>query len=43
MVCSFVAGWLALKWLSAWLERGRWHWFGVYCLAAAIAVLALGR
>ena len=43
MVCSFVAGWLALKWLSAWLERGRWHWFGVYCLAAAVAVLALGR
>jgi undecaprenyl-diphosphatase len=43
MVCSFVAGWLALKWLSAWLERGRWHWFGVYCIAAAAAVLALGR
>ncbi|MEO8921817.1 MAG: undecaprenyl-diphosphate phosphatase [Caldimonas sp.] len=43
MACSFVAGWLALRWLSTWLERGRWHWFGYYCLFAAVAILALGR
>lgn len=43
MACSFVAGWLALKWLSSWLEKGHWHWFGFYCLAAAVAVLALLR
>jgi len=43
MVCSFVAGWLALKWLAAWLERGHWHWFGFYCLAASIVVLTMGR
>lgn len=41
MVLSFVAGLLALMWLSQWLEAGRWKWFGVYCLAAAGVVLAL--
>jgi undecaprenyl-diphosphatase len=35
---SFVAGLVALKWLSRWLENGRWYLFGVYCLAAAAAV-----
>lgn len=39
--CSFLAGLLALKWLSKWLEGGRWYLFGIYCLAAALAVLAL--
>jgi undecaprenyl-diphosphatase len=38
---SFLAGLLALKWLSRWLEAGRWHFFGVYCIIAAIAVFAL--
>lgn len=42
-VIAFVAGLLALKWLSAWLERGRWYYFGVYCLAAGIAVELLHR
>ena len=41
MVFSFIAGLLALKWLSNWLEIGRWHFFGVYCLAASAAVFAL--
>jgi undecaprenyl-diphosphatase len=35
---AFVAGLLALKWLSGWLESGRWYLFGVYCLIAAVAV-----
>jgi undecaprenyl-diphosphatase len=35
---SFLAGLLALKWLSGWLENGRWYLFGVYCLVAAVAV-----
>jgi undecaprenyl-diphosphatase len=39
--CSFLAGLLALKWLTRWLEHGRWHWFGIYCLAAAVAVAFL--
>ena len=35
---AFIAGLLALKWLSRWLEAGRWHFFGIYCLAAATVV-----
>jgi undecaprenyl-diphosphatase len=38
MVCAFVAGLVALKWLSKWLESDRWYLFGIYCLVAAIAV-----
>jgi undecaprenyl-diphosphatase len=41
LVCSFLAGLLALRWLSRWLEQGRWTYFGVYCLVAAGAVAAL--
>jgi undecaprenyl-diphosphatase len=43
MVCAFFAGLLALKWLSRWLEQGRWYWFGIYCLIASgvVAVLYL--
>lgn len=41
MVLSFVAGLFALKWLSNWLERGRWYLFGIYCLAAAVVVFVL--
>jgi undecaprenyl-diphosphatase len=40
-VLAFVAGLVALKWLSSWLERGRWIYFGVYCMIAAIVVAAL--
>ena len=43
MICSFVAGVLALRWLTRLLERGRWHWFGYYCLLAALAVFAVTR
>jgi undecaprenyl-diphosphatase len=43
MVLSFLAGLAALRWLSAWLERGRWSWFGYYCLAAAAAIFAMFR
>jgi undecaprenyl-diphosphatase len=37
-VLAFVAGLVALKWLSGWLENGRWYLFGIYCLVAAAAV-----
>ena len=40
-VFSFIAGVLALKWLSSWLESGRWHWFGIYCLVASAGVFYL--
>lgn len=42
MILSFLAGLLALRWLSSWLEAGRWHLFGIYCLVASAAVLWLG-
>ncbi|HET7212905.1 MAG TPA: undecaprenyl-diphosphate phosphatase [Terriglobia bacterium] len=41
MACAFLAGLVALKWLSSWLEKGRWYWFGIYCLAFSILVAAL--
>jgi undecaprenyl-diphosphatase len=41
MACSFVAGLVALRWLSRWLENGRWHYFGFYCFAAAAGVCLL--
>jgi undecaprenyl-diphosphatase len=42
-VLAFLAGLLALKWLSRWLEGGRWYLFGIYCLAAAAVVAGLHR
>lgn len=42
MAFSFLAGLVALRWLSRWLERGRWHFFGAYCLAASLIVLWVG-
>jgi undecaprenyl-diphosphatase len=38
---AFLAGLVALRWLSRWLERGRWYVFGIYCLFAAAAVATL--
>lgn len=42
MALSFVAGLAALRWLSHWLEQGRWYLFGIYCLLASLVVLAVG-
>jgi undecaprenyl-diphosphatase len=38
MACSFAAGLVALRVLSAALEKGRWKYFGFYCIAAALVV-----
>lgn len=43
MVLSFISGILALIWLSNWLERGRWHLFGIYCLCVSVIVFLLHR
>ncbi len=40
-VFSFIAGLAALKWLSSWLESGKWHWFGIYCIVASGVVFYL--
>jgi undecaprenyl-diphosphatase len=37
-VFAFLAGLIALGWLSRWLESGRWYLFGIYCLIAAVGV-----
>lgn len=42
MGLSFLAGLAALRWLSRWLEQGRWQVFGGYCLVAAVIVLIVG-
>lgn len=43
LVASFLAGLVALRLLSSWLEQGRWRYFGYYCLGAAVvaAILAV--
>jgi undecaprenyl-diphosphatase len=38
MFLSFAAGLIALWFLSAVLERGRWRYFGVYCLVASVVL-----
>jgi undecaprenyl-diphosphatase len=40
-VFSFLAGLVALKWLSSWLESGKWYLFGIYCLIASGVVFYL--
>jgi undecaprenyl-diphosphatase len=40
-VFAFLAGLVALKWLSNWLENGRWYLFGIYCLVASGVVFWL--
>jgi undecaprenyl-diphosphatase len=41
MIFSFISGILALKLLSSLLEKGRWHYFGFYCLLASCVVFML--
>ena len=41
MMASLLAGLVALRWLSSWLERGRWASFGYYCLVASAALLVM--
>jgi undecaprenyl-diphosphatase len=38
MLFSFGAGLLALRWLSSWLEKGRWPFFGYYCIGFSAIV-----
>ena len=41
MALSFGAGLLALRWLSSWLEKGRWHLVGIYCICASMVAFLL--
>lgn len=41
MAFSFFAGMVALRWLSSWLEGGRWKYFGFYCITVAVIIVGL--
>ena len=41
MILSFISGFFALKWLSSWLEGGRWYLFGIYCLCMSVVIFFL--
>jgi undecaprenyl-diphosphatase len=41
MVFAFIGGLLALRWMSDWIDRGRWQYFGYYCLAFSLVVLGI--
>ena len=38
---SFVVGVVALKWLLGWLEKGKFHYFGIYCFGVGLITLVL--
>jgi undecaprenyl-diphosphatase len=41
MGVALVADLIGLKWLSSWLESGKWYLFGIYCLVASGMVFYL--
>ena len=43
MIFSFGAGLIALRWLSAWMEKGRFSWFGYYCIGAGTLIFVLNN
>jgi undecaprenyl-diphosphatase len=42
ILAAFFSGLLAIRALMGLVRRGRFEWFGVYCVAAGLAALALG-
>ena len=41
LVSSFSVGVVALKWLLGYLEQGKFHYFGIYCLAVGLITLVI--
>ena len=41
LISSFLVGMVALKWLLAWLEGGKFHYFGIYCFLVGIFIVIL--
>jgi len=39
MLSSFLVGFFALKWLIAWLKKGKIYYFGVYCILIGLLTL----
>jgi len=42
MALSFMAGLFALKFLSSWLEKGNWKFFGAYCIVFSFFIASYG-
>ena len=41
LISSFIVGVAALKWLLGWLEEGKFHYFGIYCLCIGLITLVI--
>ena len=41
MMASFVVGFIALKWLLKWIEKGKIYYFGFYCIIIGVITLIL--
>ncbi len=38
---SFLVGWASLRWLLQLISKGKFHWFGIYCLSIGLLTLLL--
>lgn len=38
---SFLVGWASLHWLLQLISKGKFHWFGIYCLVIGIITLSI--
>lgn len=41
LVSSFIVGVFALKWLLGWLEKGKFHYFGIYCFVVGLITMVI--
>ena len=39
LITAFLVGAIALKWLLSWLEKGKIHYFGIYCILIGLISL----
>jgi undecaprenyl-diphosphatase len=35
-ISSFLVGWASLRWLLQLISKGKFYWFGVYCLSIGL-------
>lgn len=38
---SFLVGWASLHWLLQLISKGKFHWFGIYCLVIGLITLSI--
>ncbi|MFQ6678167.1 MAG: undecaprenyl-diphosphate phosphatase [Fidelibacterota bacterium] len=41
-VSSFLVGWASLRWLLRLISKGKFHWFGVYCIFIGLITVLIG-